>query len=287
MSAVMELTYYPGCSLKGTSEEYDHSIRAVFEALGIGLTELEDWTCCGASSAHMFDDSLANMLAGRNLVLAGKAGLDMLVPCAACYSRLKFAEKAMAENPGFMDQAAEAPLVRIVHIHDLLAMPEVIERIRGKVVRPLHDLGVVPYYGCLTVRPPKVVDAAVPENPTALDEVLEALGARLAPWSFKTDCCGGSFSISRPDVVRKLSGDLMEAAQRAGGECIATDCPMCQANLDSRQQEIEKERGAALNLPVFFITELIALAMGIEKTGKWLSKHLVDPRPLLRDKGLA
>lgn len=284
---MVDLAYYPGCSLHGTSEEYDSSIRAVCNELNLGLQELEDWTCCGASSAHVLDDQLARLLAVRNLALAGRVGKDLLVPCAACYSRLKFAEKEISDDPTkWANGPADSSMVNIVHLHDLLGQKEIKAAIAGKITRPLTGLKVIPYYGCLTVRPPKVVGSSNPENPTTLDRITETLGAQVVPWSFKTDCCGGSFSVSRPEVVRKLSGDLMEAAKYAGGNCFVTDCPMCQANLDTRQEEIEQERGTTYKMPIFFITELIALAMGLSETKTWLKKHLVDPLPLLVKTGL-
>jgi heterodisulfide reductase subunit B len=106
------------------------------------------------------------------------------------------------------------------------------------------------------------------------------------PWSYKTDCCGGSLAIARVDLVRKLSGDLFEAAQEAGAECLVTDCPLCQSNLDSRQAEIEVERGRRFGLPVFYLTELLALAFGDARAAHWWKKHFVDPTPLLSGKGL-
>jgi len=282
-----ELSYYPGCSLHGTSEEYDLSIQAVCQGLDIRLHELTDWTCCGASSAHALNDPLAQLLAARNLVLAEKEKKDVVVPCAACFSRLKFAENSRAlEWVRREERAMENSPVNVLHIHDFLADQKVLQKLKSKVKKPLAGLKAVPYYGCLTVRPPKITKAKNPENPVALDEILETLGAGIAKWSFKTDCCGGSFSLSKPDVVVSLSGDLMEAAKHAGADCFVTDCPMCQANLDSRQKEIEKERGKKYGLPVLFITELMALAMGIEATPLWLKKHLVDPFPILRKRGL-
>lgn len=284
----MELTYYPGCSLHGSSEEYNQSIRSVCNSLGIGLSELHDWTCCGASSAHALDDKLADLLAARNLLLAEKSGKDLLVPCAACYSRLKFGEKSPSLN--LLRKEMNVPpgtAVNILHIHDLLAQPVLLESLRKKIERPLTGLKAIPYYGCLTVRPPKIVDADSPENPVALDRILETLGAQTVKWSFKTDCCGGSFSISKPEVVRKLSGDLMEAAMHAGADCFVTDCPMCQANLDSRQKEIEQERKTQIGMPIFFITELVALALRDSDAYKWFKKHLVDPHPVLQKRGLS
>lgn len=284
----MELTYYPGCTLHGTSEEYDQSIRAVCNALGIGLSELNDWTCCGASSAHAISDELADLLAARNLLLAEKTGRDVLVPCAACYSRLKFGEKSPSLNKLRKEMdVSPGKGIDILHIHDLLAQPEFLESLRKKIERPLTGLKTIPYYGCLTVRPPKVVDANSPENPVALDRILQTLGADVVKWSFKTDCCGGSFSLSRPEVVRTLSGDLMVAAKHAGADCFVTDCPMCQANLDSRQKEIEQERKTRFGMPIFFITELIALSLRDINANRWFKKHLVDPHPVLQKRGLS
>jgi heterodisulfide reductase subunit B len=119
-----------------------------------------------------------------------------------------------------------------------------------------------------------------------MDELMHALGMKVMPWSYKTDCCGASLALSRTDVVRRLSGGLLSAAQEAGAECIVTDCPLCQSNLDSRQAEIESELGQRFDLPIFYITELMALAFGASQASRWWKKHFVDPTPLLSGKGL-
>ncbi len=119
-----------------------------------------------------------------------------------------------------------------------------------------------------------------------MDDLLRALGMDVRPWSYKTDCCGGSLAVARGDVVRKLSGDLFEAAAEAGAECLVTDCPMCQSNLDTRQTQIEAERGRQFAMPVFYATELVALALGDARASRWWKKHFVDPRPLLKRRGL-
>jgi heterodisulfide reductase subunit B len=119
-----------------------------------------------------------------------------------------------------------------------------------------------------------------------MDNLMQAIGMEVRRWSYKTDCCGASLTLTRTDAVRKLSGDLFEAAEDAGAECLVTDCPMCQSNLDTRQAEIEAERGKKYNMPVFYVTELMALAFGDAGTGRWWKKHFVDPKPLLQSKGL-
>ena len=282
----MEVSYYPGCSLHAMATEYDQSIRAVCETLGVGLAELPDWSCCGASSAHFLDDELAVRLPARNMVIAEQAGRELLVPCSACFQRLKHADKELRQDAArWTDQAYEGKTT-IYHVNEFFARPELLEAVRQAVSRPLEGLAGVAYYGCLSQRPPKVTDAAEPENPTSMDRLLEAIGMEVRPWSYKTDCCGASLTLTRTDVVHKLSGDLFEAAREAGAECLVTDCPMCQSNLDTRQAEIEAARNERFHLPVFYVSELMALAFGDDRTSRWWKKHFVDPVPLLRQKGL-
>jgi heterodisulfide reductase subunit B2 len=277
----VEVSYYPGCSLHGMAAEYDESIRAACETLGVALAELPDWNCCGASSAHFLDDELAVGLSARNVHIARREGRELLVPCAACFQRLKHAEREIDERLRDGDDP-----VRISHINDFFDRPELLQVLKQRLKKPLAGLAGVAYYGCLSQRPPKVTGARAPENPAAMDDLMRALGMEVRPWSYKTDCCGASLAVTRTDLVRKLSGDLFEAAQEAGAECLVTDCPMCQSNLDTRQAEIEAERDREFGLPVFYITELMALALGDGRAARWWKKHFVDPRPLLKRRGL-
>ncbi|NQT11110.1 MAG: CoB--CoM heterodisulfide reductase iron-sulfur subunit B family protein [Planctomycetes bacterium] len=282
----MEVSYYPGCSLHGMAAEYDESIRAVCQALDVSLAELADWNCCGASSAHFVDDDLAVRLSARNMAIAEEAGRELLVPCAACFHRLKHADKELREDaPRWLETPYEGK-AEIYHVNDFFDRPELLAAVKKKVIQPLKGLAGVAYYGCLSQRPPKVTDAKHPENPVAMDDLMRLIGMEARPWSYKTDCCGASLALTRTDVVHKLSGDLFEAAVEAGAECMVTDCPLCQSNLDMRERDIEAERGAQFGLPVFYITELMALAFGDSGAARWWKKHFVDPAPLLRSKGL-
>ena len=282
----MEVSYYPGCSLHGMAVEYDESVRAVCEALDIAVAELPDWNCCGASSAHFVDDALALALPARNMAIAEQAGRELLVPCTACFQRLKHADKALREDAARWIDGPYEGKAAIYHVNEFFHRPELMKLVKRNVKRPLAGLAAVPYYGCLSQRPPKITGAERPENPTSMDDLMRAVGIEVRPWSYKTDCCGASLTLTRPDVIHKLSGDLYEAAAEAGAECLVTDCPMCQSNLDTRQAEIEAERGQQYGLPVFYVTELMALAFGDQRAGRWWKKHFVDPRPLLKSKGL-
>ncbi len=160
------------------------------------------------------------------------------------------------------------------------------ERIKGRIKRPLAGLKMVGYYGRLLVRPPKVTGAKKYENPEEMDRILSLLGAEMIPWSYKTDCCGGSLVLTRTDIVRRLTRKLYDKALEAGAEAIAVACPLCQSNLDSRQEEISREAGKDYRLPILYITELIGLSLGHPETGKWFRRHFVDPAKLLASKGL-
>jgi len=282
----VDVSYYPGCSLHGMAGEYDESIRAVCDALGVALVELEDWNCCGASSAHYVDDELAIALPARNVEIAEKAGLDVLIPCAACFQRMKHAEKELKADAGkWIDGPYEGKL-EIYHVNEFFDRGEWVAKVMTKVTKKLKGLKAVPYYGCLSQRPRKVTDAEDPENPVTMDHLMRAIGIDVCKWTYKTDCCGASMPLTRPDIVQKLSGDLFEAAADAGAECLVTDCPLCQSNLDTNAADIEAARGKQYNLPVFYITELMALAMGVGDTDRWWKRHFVDPTELLRTKGL-
>lgn len=282
----MELSYYPGCSAEGTAAEYDSSIRTICKALDIELYELPDWSCCGASSAHITSDRLAIDLPARNLVIASRLGRDLLVPCAACFARLKIAHKEIVDHPEEHQDIHIDPDMKIIHLNHLLGEPDVLAHIATKVTKPLTGLKVIPYYGCLTMRPPKMLDAENYEFPTLMDKVLDTIGADVKKWSYKTDCCGGSLTLTRIDIVHKLSGDLFEAATEAGGTCIVTDCPMCQSNLDTRQTEINEALGKNYNMPIFYISELLAVAIGAGNAEDWWKKHFVDPRLVLKAQGI-
>ena len=278
----MQVSYYPGCSLHATAREYNESTHLTANALGVELTELDDWNCCGASSAHVTNDTLATMLPARNLTLA--AGADKLVvPCAACYSRLKTAQQRLAADAA---PEMESDRLEISHLADFLWEHAGEDTVSRKVKLPLEGLSVVCYYGCLITRPPGVTGAANADNPESMDNLVKAVGADVRDWSYKTECCGASHVLTLPSIADRLIQNLLDAAGEAGAEAIVVGCPMCHMNLDSRQQEISKETGREYSIPIIYFTELMALAFGDSSAGRPLGRHMVDPRPLLRQKGL-
>ena len=282
----MKVSYYPGCSLHSTGLEYNESTQEVCRILDIELDELSDWNCCGAGSAHCTDEVLSIELPVRNLVKAEEAGLDLVIPCAACFNRFKVAEKHIREGKEPVIDTPYLGNVPLKHLLDFLSEEENLKLIKEKIEKPLNGLKVACYYGCLITRPPKITDAKNHENPQVMDDMLSLLGAETSPWSYKTDCCGGSLMLSRPDIVAQLSGKLIQMAEEAGANCIATACPLCQANLDTKQAVISKDLEREIHFPTFYFTELLGLALGYEKADKWFKKHVIDPRDLLKSQGL-
>jgi heterodisulfide reductase subunit B len=207
-----------------------------------------------------------------------------MVPCAACFNRLKMAEHQLGQDTALKAEIEDVVGGRyqgsaaIRNPIDIIANDVGLEALSAKVVNKLKGLKPVSYYGCLLLRPPEVCNFDNAENPVLLDKIMEALGAEARPWSFKTDCCGGSLTISKTAIVTKMVDKLMAMAREAGANCLVTACPICTANLDMRAS-------AGKELPVFYFTELAALAMGQDAEG-WFKLHRTDPRPLLRGLGL-
>lgn len=282
----MSYSFYPGCSLHSTGIEYRNSTTASFAHLGLQLDELPEWNCCGASSAHFFSHTLAITLPARNLRIAQEAGKDLAVACAACFNRLRAADRTMRLDPEMRQKVEEVVgfhydrPVRIRPTLAVLAEDVGWEKLGTQVKLPLRGLKVVSYYGCLLVRPPEISGFDNPDDPQVMPGLLRALGAEVMPWSNATDCCGAGLSLSRSDVVRGLVGRLAERAREAGAQAFVTACPLCQVNLEMRQPQAEK-------VPSFYFTELLGLALGLGEAHGWWSKHLIDPRPLLRSLSLA
>lgn len=274
----MRIGYYPGCSLESTAREYDLSFRAVASKVGIELIEIPDWSCCGASAAHAVDPFLAVALPARNLMIAEAMELDVTAPCAACFLRLMEAKKRMGEDVS-LRKAIEETVGRpcrdsatVYHPLTVFSQPEAKKKIKRAVVNRLKELRVVCYYGCYLVRPPAITHLDDPENPMIMDELIGMAGADVLDWSWKVDCCGGGHALLRPELVESLVGEIIDGARKTGAHGIVTACPLCQSNLETRQ------KGSSA-LPIFYFTELLGFAMGLDKEAEgWWKKHLITPK---------
>lgn len=289
----MKYAYYPGCSLHSTSREYDMSAKEVSTRLGIELIEVPDWVCCGATPAHVTMHVLSQALPVKSLINAKQTGADtMAVCCAACFSRLKIANYHVLNDPGKkakINRAVGAEYngeVAVKHLLEILAKDFGLENLKGKMTAKLDGLKVACYYGCLLVRPRKIMQFDDEENPTIMDAVVETTGAKTVDWPGKVECCGASFSITKTGVVLRLCRDILQLASDAGAECIAVACPLCQSNLDLRQPEVNKKYDKKFDMPVLYFTQILGLAMGIDWKKLGLDKHIVSPLKFLKGKNI-
>lgn len=288
----MRYAYYPGCSLHSTGLEYDLSTRRVAKHLGLELWEIPDWNCCGASAAHNTNHTLALALPARNLAIAEQEGLDVAIPCAACFNRMRAAQAA-ARNSEAMRQTINDIIGtqyrasnEAYSLLDIIVNRVGLETIKEKVVKPLTGLKVAAYYGCLLVRPPEITGFDDPENPQSLDRLVAALGGMPVDWSFKIECCGAGHTTTRPDIASRLLYRLYSGAAGAGADCFVVACPLCFLNLDMRQEQVGREHHASFNLPVFYFTELMGLAFAYAPKDLGVNRHFLPVTPLLESKEL-
>lgn len=284
----MKYAYYPGCSAHSTARDMHQSCLSVAKTLGIELNEIQGWTCCGASAAHQTDRKLAASLASANLLLAKEMGMDMVVSCAACYSRSKVANYEINGSEDMRQSVADSlgqtydGSVRVRHFVEILAGELGPAELRKKVVRPLKGLMVAAYYGCYLVRPPEATCFDDPENPTIIENLIDVTGATAVEWSGKVDCCGGMQNLTRTEITIRRSAAVIEMAQAAGAGCMVVACPMCQISLDLRQADMERLLGKKYEMPVLYVTQLLGLSLGVPPRELGFDKLMVSPKALLR-----
>ena len=279
--------YYPGCSLAGVGRPYDESVRTLFAHLGLGLEEVPDWNCCGATSYMSINEEKAVALASRNLALADAMDKDVVAPCAACYLALNKAQRALTEYPLLaakvrrgLDEAGLAyrGTARIRHPLDVLINDVGVEALRDRVVAPLDDYRVAPYYGCQVVRPYGLFDDTY--APQTLERLMRAVGATVVDYPVKTRCCGGALMGTAEEVGLRLGYLLLRDARERGANVLATLCPLCQFNLEAYQGRMKRTFGEDVTIPVAYFTQLVGLALGLTPKSLGLQRNFVVAAPL-------
>jgi len=277
----MNFGYYPGCALHGSSNDYEQSLRACLAALDITLKEVDDWICCGATAAHSLNHKLALALPARNLAIARAQGMsEMLAPCPMCSMQLLRAQQTMEHDPALRSEIAgivEADptggprVLNTIQIFERTGL----EKLKSAVKNPLNDWKPACYYGCLLVRPPSVVEFDDAEQPQSMEAILTALGAKPVAWGAKTECCGAGMTMSTPESVIELSGRILANAAAHGANCVVAACPMCHVNLDMKQADIERSLGKRLDLPVYYLTDAVGVALGLSREQLGVDRHFV------------
>ncbi len=297
---MIKIPYYPGCTLKTTAKNFETSAIESAKILGVELIELPKWNCCGTVFSMTTDDLMHHLAPIRNLIRVQEMNEKGIVKneyrvvtlCTMCFNTLKRSNLFVKQDPerlkkinSLMDEEKDYQgNVKVLHFLEILKELG-FEQIRKKVKKPLQNLKVVPYYGCLMVRPEDVgIDK--PENPTILKELFEALGAEVVDIPFKTRCCGSYQTVNRKELVAELVFDILNQVRMEGGECVGLSCPLCAFNLDNRQDEVKKLHPEFSMVPVFYFTQLMAVAFGLNEKICGFELNHINPKPLLEKKGL-
>ena len=283
----MEVSFYPGCTAHSTGIEYSQSLHAVVDVLGLKLTEIEDWNCCGAAAAHAMNGLLGLALPARNIAKAQERDLPLAIPCAGCFNAIKRAQNALT-NDADMKSRLEDMVgfayrgdLEVKLMHEVILEHVGLDTLKEFIRKPLSGLKVASYYGCALVRNPKIVEMGDYENPVFLDDLVTLLGGEALDWSYKTDCCGADIALSHGKIAVEIADKITDMAQEAGADCLMVSCGLCQINLEMRQSSKERKR-----VPVFYFTELMGIAMDLPSRSKWWGRHIVNPRSLLKSRDL-
>ncbi len=274
---VVDISYFPGCSLATTAKENNQSLVEVCRHMGYRLVELKDWNCCGSSSAHSIKSEVGFQLSSRNLSLAPK-GVPLLVACPSCILHLKQAHRrllsdtsARADFEARWGRPVDSDL-KIMHFFELMS-----EKNNVLAELTLNGLKFAPYYGCMLARPPEMRHEKNYHG--LMEKLLFAYGASPTAWNYASRCCGTFLSVARPDVVEPMVNQIIQNAVDSGAECIVTACAMCHLNLEIRCTLKKK-------IPIFHFSEILSLAFQIQPKTDWFARHLIDPAPLLKSRAL-
>ncbi len=284
-----QYAYYPGCSLESLATSYNVSTLEAAHELGLDLKEIKDWNCCGSTAYFPVDELLAYTLVARNLALAEQEGAsDFVAPCSACYKNAYFTNAYLKKDPDLAEHINYALEADNLHINGTLRVRHLIEvimedvgldEIRKKIVHPLKNLHVAPYYGCQLLRPRK--DHENVENPQFFENLLSVLGTEPVDYPSKTRCCGGSLIITNRKAALDMVRKLLEDAESHHADVIATTCPMCNINLEVYQSQVNNEFGTHFSIPVMYFTQLMGVALGIKPGRLGIGKEMVAGGPLL------
>ena len=302
-----KVAYYPGCALEGSGHAYNRSTKAVGKALGLDLVEVKNWTCCGAMEVKNIDPKLQTYLSSRVMSIAAHdMGFDtVMAPCNGCYHNLKKAEYDLSHDPDsravakrLSDKAGhttyEAGQIETIHALDWIKDAIGEDGIRARVKNSLAGLKVANYYGCMYTRPRHIFpekdrggDSESTSEPHFMDDILAAAGAEIVAFPLKTACCGGAHTLSDSDTSTKLVLNILRAAEMAGADVIATECPTCHSGLEMHQIRAEKVFGERTGVKILYFTQLLGLALGLTPRKVGVQENISDPMSLLKEKALA
>jgi heterodisulfide reductase subunit B2 len=279
--------YFPGCTLKTTGIELENSAKKVSQKLGFELAELPRWHCCGTVASLSTDNKMHSLGAIRTMIRVQETGDPRVVTlCSICYNTLLRVNNRYLNDPDFYSAVTkfmdDEPLYlgKVQTIHYLQLLDEIgLDRVEKAVIRPLKNLKISAYYGCLLLRPKEFSIDSNPENPTILERLIGSLGAQSVDNPYKIECCGSFETVHSPDQVASMVFDIVEGARKGGADAIVTSCPLCHFNLDKRQQLLQKINPQFIPMPILYFSQLMELAMLDEKPA-W-QKHYQNPDKII------
>jgi heterodisulfide reductase subunit B len=301
------VAYYPGCALEGTGHAYNASTRQVGRALGLELDEVKNWNCCGAMEVKNKDPRVQTYLSSRVMsIAANEMGAKVVMaPCNGCYHNLKKAEHDLAHDAGSREAVDrisrkaghatyQAGQVETIHALDWIKDGIGEAELKRRVKNSLKGLKVANYYGCMYTRPRHIFPekdqgpgSESTSKPHFMDDLLAAAGAENVDFPLKTACCGGAHVLSDSDTSTKLVLNILRAAEAAGADVIATECPTCHSGLEMHQVRAEKVLGQKTAVKMLYFTQLLGLALGLSPRSVSVHENVSDGLAVLREKGLA
>lgn len=259
----MKFSYYPGCTLKTKAKVLDKYARESAAALGVELEEIKDWQCCGGVFTTSKDEIATKLSSIRALVSAKEAGQKLVTVCAACHNVLKQTNYQFNSDSDFAFKAnnymkLDTPYEgdgEVIHYLELLRDEIGFDKIAEKVTNPLKDMKIAAYYGCLLLRPGKVMQMDDSENPQILENLIKAIGAEAVVSPYRNECCGGYIALEDSKSAENKSLAILENAEKMGADMIVTACPLCKYNLEKHSK----------NVKIVYFTELLAEALGVKE----------------------
>lgn len=283
--------YYPGCSLHTWAKSLSDTFLASFEKLDVNLNELPDWACCQAVFPLAQDNIMGLVPAARTLIQAKEQGDVLTTLCSFCFNVLRRTNRVIqtdeyvrAKINAYLEEDYTGDL-KVLHPLEILRDQVGFENLKTRIKKPLENLKIGPYYGCQLIRPPKEMLFDDPEDPKLMDQFLKSIGCKVVDFPFKVECCGSYQIIKGAELVIERTYSILSNASRNGAEAIALSCPLCFYNLDTRQDLIVEKHSDFSPMPVFYFTELLGMALGIDEGLYNFERHKVDPKLLLEYAG--
>lgn len=263
----MTFAYFPGCTLKNKAQALDACARCAAEALGFSLEELPEWQCCGAVYPMARDEIAPKLSAVRALADANAAGRELVTLCSACHNVIKHVNYDLQHDAQIREKVnnylqLDTPYggeTNVLHYLEVLRDRIGWDAVAAKVKKPLTGRKIGAYYGCLLLRPGKVMQMDDGENPRILEDFIRAIGAEPVIYAQRNECCGAYVTLENKAAAQSRAAQILQNAKAQGAQSIVTACPLCYYNL--------KENGNGV-LPVAYFTQLLAEALGAEEETK-------------------